>query len=386
MLFSLSFCLSLSFVFFYSPILYFLLIHSIRLFKIHIGRYFKIDVTESDCIVVTGGTSGIGLCVAKHFYRLGYTVIVGYFDSKEPGFSELEKLVKKSNEKCRLYLRELDVRSSRSIDQFRKEVEIILSNDKNLYSLINNAGIGQIQPLMWTTSELSRKLIETNLLGPYNMIKSLLPHLAKRNGRIVNVASILAFLPGPNLELYGLTKRALVHLTQACNTSFDNDTFKVKCITVLPHNHIANTNIIANARKTNETAWNKLNEKDKQLYKNLYEFYLEKLTVSEKLVIKHHSQLVSQNKQKNEPFNLICTIKRFLSNLVKSAMIQPFSDSIENSGLIDCFEDAIRLPYPPQEIFACDFGISSLLFTLPFHLMNGLNLLNQKYNFNNRIY
>ena len=96
--------------------------------------------------------------------------------------------------------------------------------------LINNAGIMRKINLHETANSLEdlSQEIETNLVGPMQMVKQFLPHLKTRNSAaIVNVSSGLAFLPLPLSPIYCASKAALHSYTQSLRVQLQNTKVKV---------------------------------------------------------------------------------------------------------------------------------------------------------------
>lgn len=81
--------------------------------------------------------------------------------------------------------------------------------------LINNAGIARMAPVLERDTTALREQLETNLFGPVALASTFADRIAERNGAIVNVASILAWLPGGS---YGVSKAALWSATNAMRT------------------------------------------------------------------------------------------------------------------------------------------------------------------------
>lgn len=80
--------------------------------------------------------------------------------------------------------------------------------------LVNNAGYGIFGALEETTDEETRQIFETNLFGPLNVTRAVIPVMrSQKSGRIVNVASMAAFAADPGGTLYDTTKAALLSLT-----------------------------------------------------------------------------------------------------------------------------------------------------------------------------
>ncbi len=82
--------------------------------------------------------------------------------------------------------------------------------------LINNAGFGLRGPFAETDWRAEERLIEVNLAAPAHLTKRFLPEmLGRRSGRILNVASTAAFVPGPFMAMYYASKAFLVSFSHA---------------------------------------------------------------------------------------------------------------------------------------------------------------------------
>jgi len=163
-------------------------------------------------ILITGGTSGIGLELAKQLVQRGNTVIVTGRDQEKldatklaiPGVHTFKSDVSDSAAIVALY-------------------DSILAQFPALDVLINNAGIMRNLNLNQgrDLSDVTRE-IEINLSGPVRMVQQFLPHLKSRNGAlIVNVSSGLAFIPLPIAPVYSATKAALHSFTQSLRVQLE---------------------------------------------------------------------------------------------------------------------------------------------------------------------
>ena len=170
-------------------------------------------------ILITGGTSGIGLELARQFLVLQNTVIVTGRDQ-----AKLDDARRKFPE---LHAIKSDVSSPKSIallfDRVTKEFP-------QLNFLINNAGIMRRINLHLgegALEELTHE-IEINLMGPIQMVKQFLPFLKTReNAAIMNVTSGLAFVPLPLSPVYSATKAGLHSYTQSLRVQLKNTSVKV---------------------------------------------------------------------------------------------------------------------------------------------------------------
>lgn len=157
-------------------------------------------------VLITGGTSGIGLELARQLQQRGNTVIVTGRDQ--------DKLDAASRTLPGVHTFRSDVSDPDAIAALHDSV---LAQFPALDTLINNAGImrnlnlNQDRDLHDVTRE-----IEINLSGPVRMVQQFLPHLKTRRGALlVNVSSGLAFVPFPASPVYCATKAAIHSFTQS---------------------------------------------------------------------------------------------------------------------------------------------------------------------------
>jgi uncharacterized oxidoreductase len=167
---------------------------------------------EKKTVLITGGTSGIGLELAKQLLQKGNTVIVTGRDQ--------EKLDAAKRALPGIHTFKSDVSDPTAIADLYASV---LEQFPALDTLINNAGVmrnldlNQARDLNDVTRE-----IEINLNGPVRMVQQFLPHLKTRKGAlIVNVSSGLAFIPFPASPVYCATKAAIHSFTQSLRVQME---------------------------------------------------------------------------------------------------------------------------------------------------------------------
>lgn len=151
-------------------------------------------------VLITGGSSGIGKAIGELLSRSGYKV---YGTSRNP-----ERVLQSV-----FPLVTLDVRDAVSI---RKAVAEVIAKEGRLDVLINNAGVGITGPLEEIPAEEIRNNFETNLFGPIEVMKAVLPQMRQQqSGLIINVTSIAGYMGLPYRSVYSSSKGALELITEA---------------------------------------------------------------------------------------------------------------------------------------------------------------------------
>jgi|tagenome__1003787_1003787.scaffolds.fasta_scaffold20824399_2 NAD(P)-dependent dehydrogenase (short-subunit alcohol dehydrogenase family) len=146
-------------------------------------------------VIITGAASGIGAATAEKLRARGARV-VGLDLNADPERDILE---------C-------DVRDQQSVDA---AVAAAIERLGGLDVLINNAGIGPTQSAGAPPDESALATVEVNMLGPWRVTSAALPALREARGRVVNVASGLAYMSVPFATAYCMTKRAVVAYSDA---------------------------------------------------------------------------------------------------------------------------------------------------------------------------
>lgn len=160
--------------------------------------------TSGNTILITGGTSGIGLELTKQLLQRDNTIIVTGRDAKK--MAEVKKRFPA------IHTLVSDVSRSEDI---QKLVSQLTNEFPKLNWVINNAGVmSTINMHDDTELETLTKEIEINLMGPIRMVRAFLPLLKKQpHAAIVNVSSGLAFVPLPTSPVYCATKAGLHSFT-----------------------------------------------------------------------------------------------------------------------------------------------------------------------------
>lgn len=145
--------------------------------------------------LVTGASSGIGQATAERLANAGYTVYGTSRRGARAGQQSFEMLP-------------LDVTSDESVEAAVNEV---MRLEGRIDLLVNNAGFSVgLAGDEESSIEQARSIFDTNFFGTVRMTRSVVPHMRRQGGgRIINIGSLLGFLPMPYMSVYAATKHAI---------------------------------------------------------------------------------------------------------------------------------------------------------------------------------
>lgn len=167
--------------------------------------------------IVTGASTGIGRATALALLHAGYRVY-GTSRGHAP------------NGPDGVTMRVCDVSDDASVAEL---VAHVLSEAGRIDVLVNNAGIGVTGGAEEASIDLAKKLFDVNVFGVFRMVKHVLPVMRpQQSGRIINISSVLGFMPAPYMALYASTKHAL----EGYSESLDHEvrTFGIRVLLVDP--------------------------------------------------------------------------------------------------------------------------------------------------------
>jgi NAD(P)-dependent dehydrogenase (short-subunit alcohol dehydrogenase family) len=179
---------------------------------------------EGKVALITGGGQGIGAAIAERFVADGAKIcITGR--TREKLDKVAESLPAGSVTTC--------VGDVTSYEDAKRMVETTLAFGDKVDVLVNNAAIDpggsvtEVDPALW------RKVIDTNLTGPFLLMKAALPHMMKQGGgSIINIASLGGIRCLPAMPAYASSKAGLIMLTQ--QVALDYGSYKIRCNVVCP--------------------------------------------------------------------------------------------------------------------------------------------------------
>jgi NAD(P)-dependent dehydrogenase (short-subunit alcohol dehydrogenase family) len=153
------------------------------------------DILAGQVAIVTGGTRGIGLAIARRLAAAGARVVVcGRTATALPDGVEFVA--------C-------DVRDPAAA---RAMVDDVAARHGRLDILVNNAGGSPEADAATASPRFSERVIALNLLAPLNLSQAAHPHMQAGGGAIVNIASVSALRPSPGTAAYAAAKAGLLAL------------------------------------------------------------------------------------------------------------------------------------------------------------------------------
>ncbi len=158
--------------------------------------------SESRVVLVTGGSSGIGLAAATEFVSAGDTVVVT---------GRNETTLKAASERhVGMTYRVADMEDP---EQIATLAEWMKERFGALHVLVNNAGRFSLGGVGELEADVIDAIFRTNVAGPLLLVRNCLELLEKTRGAIINVSSTFGRKPAPGAIVYGASKAALEHLT-----------------------------------------------------------------------------------------------------------------------------------------------------------------------------
>ena len=193
------------------------------LLKSALSRLFEYDL-RNKTVLITGGSRGLGLVMAREFAREGARLAICARDDEEleRARQDLDRFG-------------VDVMTFRCDVRNRQEVADMIAAVGNRFGhidvLVNNAGVIQVGPIEVMTHEDFDLAMQAHFWGPLNTILAVLPSMRqRRQGRIVNISSIGGKVSVPHLVPYSASKFALVGLSKGLRTELMKDGIAVTTV------------------------------------------------------------------------------------------------------------------------------------------------------------
>ena len=177
-------------------------------------------ILEGKTALITGGGTGIGAAIAKRFVSEGATVVIT--GRREALLEEV---------KNRLLEGSVKVFAGDVVTDAEAMTEAALSVSGRIDILVNNAAVDPEGTVTEMPEDEWRKTIDTNLTGPFLLMKAVLPHMIDAGrGSIINMSSLAGLRCIPSMAAYSTTKAGLIGLTKAAAFDFGKYGIRVNVI------------------------------------------------------------------------------------------------------------------------------------------------------------
>ena len=175
--------------------------------------------------VITGGARGIGYAIAERMLKSGASVALWDVDGAA-AITAAKQLSTHGN----AIAESLDITDAGAV---AKATDATLSRLGVIDILVNNAGIAGSNLKTWEYSpEEFRRVLEVNVVSQYLCCRAIVPHMmARKYGRIVNVASVAGKEGNPNASAYSVSKAGVIGLTKSLGKELATHGIMVNCIT-----------------------------------------------------------------------------------------------------------------------------------------------------------
>ena len=191
-------------------------------------------------VLLTGASSGIGKDMAKILNKKGYDLVLVARDEEK--LNNVKKELEEEKIGNKIEIIAMDLSEEANCKKLCEQV-------KDIDILINNAGFGDCGDFTKTDLEKEIKMIKTNIIAYHILMKEYLKEMKKRgSGKILNVASIAGFMPGPLMATYYATKSYVVRLSEAVREELKREKSKVKISILCPGPVATNFNNVANVK------------------------------------------------------------------------------------------------------------------------------------------
>ena len=180
---------------------------------------------EGRTVVITGGSRGLGLVLARQLAAEGAHLCLL---ARDP--DELERAREHLPAGAEVMTVRCDVRRREDV---RLAMDRILERWTAIDVLINNAGVIQVGPLEHMSTEDFENAMATHFWGPLHLMWEAVPSMRRRGfGRIVNISSIGGRMAVPHMAPYSASKFALVGLSDSVRAELDQ--YGIRVTTVCP--------------------------------------------------------------------------------------------------------------------------------------------------------
>jgi len=174
--------------------------------------------------LITGASSGIGAIYADRLARRGYDLI----------------LVARSQDSLARVGKDIANATGRNVTTVKADlgqrddllkIEGILRTDPSITMLVNNAGIGAVEPLLMSDVEAMERMIKLNVTALTRLVYAAAPSfVAREHGTIINMASAMGLAPEILNGVYGATKAFVIALTMSLKRELADKNIRIQAV------------------------------------------------------------------------------------------------------------------------------------------------------------
>ncbi len=184
------------------------------------------SVSHKGVAVITGASAGIGAVYADRLARRGYDLIL--VARNQARLDQLAtRIADATGRKVKTVTADLNNRGD------LKRIETIVATDPDVTLLVNNAGVGGLEPLLQSDVDAMEEMVNLNVTALMRLTYAATPALVARGGgAIINIASVVAIAPEVLNGVYGGTKAFVLALGQSLHKELADKNVRIQ--TVLP--------------------------------------------------------------------------------------------------------------------------------------------------------
>lgn len=173
--------------------------------------------------IITGGGSGIGRAISLLFAAQGAQVFILDIDENGAG-AVVQEIAQNGGHG---FFKKCSVADKEDVDA---TMQSIVAQTSRLDIVVNNAGVAHVGNAETTTPHDFERLFAVNVKGAYHVLQATLPHLKKRGGVILNLASVAASVGISDRFAYSMTKGAMVGMTLSVAKDYVAHNVRCNCI------------------------------------------------------------------------------------------------------------------------------------------------------------
>lgn len=174
--------------------------------------------------LITGASKGIGAALALEYAAHNYDLILVARD--RDSMRQLAERCKNQHGSNVMVIAE-DLAKKEAVSNILKQIE---SSGMQVDTLINNAGFGYYGEFI-KSDGVTDEMVQVNVLALANLTQQILAKmLPRKTGKIINIASVLGFMPIPYQTIYSATKAFVIHFSFGLSAELENTGIKVCCV------------------------------------------------------------------------------------------------------------------------------------------------------------